>query len=104
MVKCPNCGSEFDPDATPEADPVDELAASFAAECAAKGYTVRAGKVSETVAAKLLAYEKRAFAKLRKSGNGPAYYYFTITGSTYAYTLKELAAYQFAQQIGESWM
>jgi len=101
--KCPCCGHRFaDPDADP--DPVEELAASFAAECARRDYVVTDGRVSECVAAALLGIRKKFLARLRSVNNGPPYFNLPVDGSRYSYELKSLAKWRHFQKTGEEWL
>ena len=99
---CPCCRYQFTDD-----DELDtQLAARVATwrdQCAVERWAVRAGRVSESVAAALLGMRPRLFASRRKSGSGPRVAVMPIDGSRYSYDLIELAAWEAMQQSGESW-
>lgn len=97
--RCPACGQLLPP---PD-DPTAARVAKWEALCARRGFTIRAGRVAESVAAELLGMRRRAFAAMRKLGTGPAYFALSIDGSQYSYQLIELAAWEECQQIGDSW-
>ncbi len=100
--KCTNCGF-IDPDDAPELDPVQELAGTFAEECARSGYVMTGQRLSEIDAAKILRVRKRYLAGQRINGNGPAFCSLPVGGSRYSYELTSLAEWQLSRTTGEEW-
>lgn len=99
--KCPGCGFEFhDEDAELDRQ-IAERVAEWTAECAARGWPVRGGRVLEPVAAELLCMRKRVLAEQRIAGTGPRYLH--VNGSPLSYHLTELAAWETMQEKGDSW-
>lgn len=102
--RCPTCGQPTREPVTPEhLDPVAQLVRDFQETCDYNKYVVRAGRVSEGVAAKLLDIPKRTLANLRRSGKGPEFSRYAIEGSQYAYSLRELADYQATKDEDTKW-
>lgn len=90
----------------PDDDLDQQLAARVAAwkmYCEEHGHPIRGGRVAEIVAAELLGLKPKTLAGKRKSGNGPRVAHIPVNGSQYSYDLEELAAWESAQQSGESW-
>jgi hypothetical protein len=100
---CPTCGRPCNELIAPDDNDADALTTEFKVTCAERGYVVRAGRVSESVAAELLGIRKLVLASRRKSGNGPRAFHIPIDGSRYSYELRELAAWQSSHDVGESW-
>lgn len=77
----------------------------FARECETRGWPIRSGRVSEKHAAGLLGIAKRTLEgwRLYKPGKGPMAHHQGVVGSQWSYKLIELAAWEAAQEEGESW-
>jgi hypothetical protein len=102
---CPTCGQPTPgPTSHDDIDPADALLREFKMTCVEKNYMVRAGRVSEKDATKLLGVGKRFLEGRRKSDDGPRVIYLPINGSRYSYELRELAAYAIAHGIGETYI
>lgn len=96
---CPRCRFEFhDEDAE-----LDARVVTLEAECAAKGYPIASGRVSEENAAKLLGMAPRTLAGKRNArpSTGPRAHHLTVNGSRWSYSLTELAAWEAAHQEKE---
>jgi hypothetical protein len=102
---CPTCGQpKPGPTSHDDIDASDALILQFQQICVEHGYVVRAGRVSESVAAELLGMRKLLLANRRRSGNGPRAFHIPIDGSRYSYELRELAAWQSNHGIGDQWV
>jgi hypothetical protein len=101
---CPTCGRPHPELTDPYDDSADALTAEFKMTCAERGYAIRAGRVSESVAAELLGIRKLVLAGRRRSGSGPRAFHMPIDGSRYSYELRELAAWQANHDVGETWL
>lgn len=99
---CPQCRCRFTEDEELDAQLASRITA-WRDQCATQRWAVRAGRVSESVAADLLGMRPRLLANRRKSGSGPRVAVIPIDGSRYSYDLFELAAWEAMQQSGESW-
>lgn len=99
---CPACRCRFTDDEELDAQLVVRVAV-WETECAARGWPMRGGRVSEHVAAKLLGMSKRALANRRLRGDGPRATHLPVNGSQWSYELAELAAWYVARQEGQSW-
>lgn len=102
LHKCPQCRCRFTDDDELDAQ-LSARVAAWEAECETRGWIVRSGRVSESVAAHLLGMRKRALANRRIHGAGPRATHMAVDHSQWSYELTELAAWYFAQHDGESW-
>lgn len=101
---CPQCHCRFTGDEEKDA----QLAARVAAwieQCEERGWRIKQGRVSESVAAELLGMQKRTLAgwRINDPDRVPPYERTPVANSQYSYDLAELAAWKAGQQSGESW-
>jgi hypothetical protein len=99
---CPCCRRQFTEDEEQDANLAARVAA-LEAECVDKGYPLRDGRVSEEHAAMLLGCANPTLRSYRRNRTGPRAYRLSVNGSRWSYRLVELAAWEAAQQEGESW-
>lgn len=101
---CPQCRCRFTDDAELDAQLAARVAA-WTAQCQERGWPVKQGRVSESVAAELLGMPKRTLAgwRISQPDRAPRHERIPVASSQYSYDLEELAAWKAMQQVGDSW-